>query len=81
MAIYKIFPEQDSFIWSEQQTQNMGRDEILEISTFDDPRPTEGNLNKIPSATRALIKFKNSQLKYFAYYCCIVGVLAIILTL
>lgn len=62
MAIYKLFPEQDSFIWSEQQTQNMGRDEILEISTFDDPRPTEGNLNKIPSATRALIKFKNNDI-------------------
>lgn len=57
MAIYRIFSEKDAFIWSEQQTQNMGRDEILEISTYNNPEPTEGNLNKIPSATRALIYF------------------------
>ena len=32
MAIYKIFPEKDTFISSYHNTQNYGRDEILEIS-------------------------------------------------
>jgi hypothetical protein len=62
MAVYKIFPEKDAFIWSEQQTQNMGRDEILEVSTYNDPAPTEGNLSEIPSVTRALVKFPQSQI-------------------
>jgi hypothetical protein len=62
MVVYKIFPEKDAFIWSEQQTQNMGRDEILEVSTYNDPAPTEGNLSEIPSVTRALVKFPQSQI-------------------
>ena len=62
MAVYKIFPEKDSFIWSEQQTQNMGRDEILDISTYNDPDIVNSNLSFIPSVTRALIKFPQSQI-------------------
>ena len=34
MAVYKIFPEKDTFISSYRSTQNFGRDEILEISNF-----------------------------------------------
>ena len=62
MAVYKIFPEKDAFIWSEQQTQNMGRDEILEVSTYNDPSLVDNNINEIPSVTRALIKFPTNQI-------------------
>ena len=62
MAIYKIFSEKDSFIWSEQLTQNMGRDEILEISTYNDPDIVNSNISTIPSVTRALVKFPQSQI-------------------
>jgi hypothetical protein len=62
MAVYKIFPEKDAFIWSEQQTQNMGRDEILEVSTYNDPSIVNNNINEIPSVTRALVKFPTSQI-------------------
>jgi hypothetical protein len=62
MAVYKLFPEKDAFIWSEQQTQNMGRDEILEISTYNDPDIVNGNLNLIPSVTRALVKFPQQSI-------------------
>jgi len=37
MAVYNIFPEKDTFIWSQYPTQNMGMDEILEVSTYNDP--------------------------------------------
>ena len=36
MAIYKIFPESDTFIYSETPTANAGRDEILEIGGYRD---------------------------------------------
>ena len=62
MAVYKIFPEKDAFIWSEQQTQNMGRDEILEISTYNNPDLVNNNIDSIPSVTRALIKFPQSKI-------------------
>jgi hypothetical protein len=62
MAVYKIFPEKDAFIWSEQQTQNMGRDEILDISTYNDPDIVNSNISLIPSVTRALVKFPQSQI-------------------
>jgi hypothetical protein len=62
MAVFKIFSEKDAFIWSEQLTQNMGRDEILEISTYNDPDIVNSNLSFIPSVTRALIKFPQSQI-------------------
>lgn len=62
MAVYKLFPIKDAFIWSEQPTQNMGRDEILEVSTFYNPDTVNGNLNSIPSVTRALVKFDQDQI-------------------
>ena len=62
MAIYKIFSEKDSFIWSEQLTQNMGRDEILEISTYNNPDIVNNNISLLPSVTRALVKFPQSQI-------------------
>jgi hypothetical protein len=34
MAIYKIFPEKDTFISTEVPTGNAGKDEIIEIGTY-----------------------------------------------
>jgi len=62
MAVYKIFPEKDAFIWNEQPVQNTGRDEILQISTYNNPDTVNNNLNTLPSATRALVKFSLSQI-------------------
>jgi hypothetical protein len=62
MAIYRIFSEKDAFIWNEQPVQNTGRDEILQISTHNDPNIGGDNLNSIPSVTRALVKFKQSDI-------------------
>lgn len=56
MAVYKIFPEKDTFISSYRSTQNFGRDEILEISN----RIEVTSLN--PDITRTLIQFPTSQI-------------------
>lgn len=56
MAIYKIFPEKDTFISSYYNTQNYGRDEILEISNENET--TSLNINQ----TRTLIQFPTSQI-------------------
>ena len=34
MAIYRIFPDKDSIIYSEQNTGNAGLDEIVEIAGY-----------------------------------------------
>ena len=62
MAVYRIFSAKDAFIWNEQPTQNTGRDEILEISTYNNPSIVNDNLNEIPSVTRALVKFDQSKI-------------------
>ena len=56
MAVYKIFPSQDSTIYSLYPTMNTGIDPIIEImnhATFSDPTPL---------VSRFLIKFPTSQL-------------------
>lgn len=56
MAIYKIFPEKDTFISSYRSTQNFGRDEILEIAN-------ETNTTSVNTdVTRTLIQFQTSQI-------------------
>ena len=56
MAIYKIFPEKDTFISHYRPTQNFGRDEVLEISN-------ETELTSLRAdKTRALIQFPTSQI-------------------
>lgn len=56
MAIYKIFPEKDTFISYYRDTQNFGRDEVLEISN-------ETELTALHAdKTRALIQFPSSQI-------------------
>ena len=56
MAVYKIFPEKDTFISSYRSTQNFGRDEILEISN-------ETEISSInEDITRTLVQFPTSQI-------------------
>jgi hypothetical protein len=55
MAVYKIFPEKDSTIYSKYPNKNTGLDEILEASTYFD---TNGN----PQVSRFLIQFPQSEI-------------------
>ena len=54
MAVYKLFPEKDSSIYSGFPLMNTGLDEILEVSTF---------YNTIsPEVSRYLIKFSQTEI-------------------
>ena len=55
MAIYRIFPEHDTFIYSESPTANAGKDEILELGGYTD---TSGE-NR---TSRILIKFSDDEI-------------------
>ena len=56
MAVYKLFPEKDTFISKTLNTQNFGRDEILEISN-------ETELTSLNAdVKRSLIQFETSQI-------------------
>jgi hypothetical protein len=57
MAVYKIFPEKDTFISSYRSTQNFGRDEILEIFRYAYDSST------YVDTTRALVQFSNTNLQ------------------
>lgn len=54
MAIYRIFPEKDTFIYTEAVKGNAGLDEIIEIGGY--PVSNTGQ------ASRALIKFNNAEI-------------------
>jgi hypothetical protein len=54
MAIYKIFPEQDTTLYSEVPSANTGLDEILEIGSY----PSQ----QVGRAIRSLIKFPSDTL-------------------
>jgi hypothetical protein len=56
MAIYKIFPEKDSTIYSGFTLKNTGIDEILEISTFYNTTS--------PEVSRALVKFSQDEIEH-----------------
>jgi hypothetical protein len=57
MAVYKIFPEKTSTIYSFYPTLNTGIDEILEISTFE-------SINDTNEVSRALVKFPTGEINY-----------------
>jgi hypothetical protein len=57
MAVYKIFPEKDTFISSYRSSQNFGRDEILEVFRYAYDSST------YVDTTRALIQFSNTNLQ------------------
>tara|TARA_E500000318_G_scaffold24677_1_gene24808 strand:+ start:4781 stop:5908 length:1128 start_codon:yes stop_codon:yes gene_type:complete len=54
MAIYKIFPDNDSTIYTQLALGNSGLDEILELGGFP--------INDIGQSARTLIKFKTSEI-------------------
>lgn len=56
MAVYKIFPEKDTFISSETPTGNAGKDEIIEIGGYSDTTGT-GETNRI------LIQYSTSEIR------------------
>lgn len=55
MAVYRIFPEKDAFIYTEQVTGNTGLDEILEIAGYPDASGTG-------QTSRALLKFNSDEI-------------------
>ena len=59
MAYYKLFPEQDTTLYSHpnRNAMNTGNDEILEISK------ERGTTDEILYPTRILIKFNNEEIK------------------
>ena len=60
MAIYRIYPEKDTTIWSEPNISdiygNAGLDEILEIGTYKD-------INDTHRVQRSMIQFYTSQIQ------------------
>lgn len=55
MAIYRIFPEKDTFIYTEKEVANLGRDEILEVAGYF--TSTAGQ------TSRALIQFSSDEIQ------------------
>jgi hypothetical protein len=55
MAVYRIFPESDTFLFTEQATGNAGLDEIIEIGGY----PVLGT----GQTSRVLVKFKTSDIR------------------
>lgn len=55
MAVYRIFPEQDTFIFSEASSSNAGLDEILEIGGYPD---TSGE----GETSRILVQFSSTEI-------------------
>jgi hypothetical protein len=62
MAVYKIFPEKDTFILSQYPAQNTGRDEILEVANYNGINVLSSAQGDLPAVTRALIQFKTSDI-------------------
>ncbi len=57
MAVYKIFPTQDTTIYSFYPDKNTGLDEILDISTS-----LNLDLDPNPQTNRALIQFSSNEI-------------------
>ena len=62
MAVYKIFPEKDTFILSQYPSQNTGRDEILDISNYNGININSSAAGDLPAVTRALIQYKTTDI-------------------
>lgn len=56
MAIYRIFPEKDTFIYTEQNTGNAGKDEIVEVGGY------KGVNDGTGQATRILTQFSSTEI-------------------
>ena len=57
MAVYKIFPTQDTTIYSFYPDKNTGLDEILDVSTN-----LNLELDPGPQSNRALIQFSTDEI-------------------
>jgi len=57
MAVYRIFPEKDTFIYTESALANTGRDAILEIGGYNIATSANGQ------ARRTLIQFSTSEIR------------------
>tara|TARA_R110002153_G_scaffold150278_1_gene301807 strand:+ start:8884 stop:10023 length:1140 start_codon:yes stop_codon:yes gene_type:complete len=57
MAIYRIFPDKDTAIYTEQLTGNSGKDEILELGGY--PSSIDG----VGQSSRILMKFTDSDIQ------------------
>lgn len=55
MAVYRIFPEKDAFIFSETPTGNAGKDEILEIGGYTD-------ISGEGETSRILLQFNSTEI-------------------
>lgn len=55
MAVYRIFPQQDTFIFSETPTANAGLDEILEVGGYAD-------ISGQGETSRILIQFSSTEI-------------------
>ena len=62
MAIYKIFPEKDTFILSQYPAQNTGRDEVLEVTNENGININSSAQGDLPAVKRSLIQFKTSDI-------------------
>tara|TARA_R110000744_G_scaffold196568_2_gene315842 strand:+ start:2863 stop:3996 length:1134 start_codon:yes stop_codon:yes gene_type:complete len=56
MSIYRIFPDKDSIIYSEQNTSNAGLDEIVEVAGYTGVNDGTGE------ASRTILKFRDSDI-------------------
>jgi hypothetical protein len=70
MAIYKIFPNADTSLYSFAPAKNTGLDEILEVSVKNTDNPTNFFVDPVPSTPilsddirRALITFSNKDIQ------------------
>lgn len=57
MAVYRIFPEKDTFIYTESSLANTGRDAILEIGGYNIATTANGQTR------RTLIQFSTSEIR------------------
>ena len=54
MAVYKIFPEKDTFLFTEVPTGNAGYDEMIEIGSYP--------IQEVGQTTRTLLQFKQKEI-------------------
>ena len=55
MAVYRIFPEKDTFIFTETPLGNAGKDEILELGGYP-------NTSEIGQTSRILLQFSDTDI-------------------
>lgn len=56
MAVYKLFPQKDTFIFSDVPLANAGKDEVLEVASYPD-------LSGTGQTSRVLVKYSTDEIK------------------